>query len=81
MSVYADIKQEIANECGIPAATIDNKTKFMENPAFSYFNCIDVLYTLEHKYKINLPESDYSKCRTVGTLARCIVKKIKANAK
>ena len=81
MSVYADIKKEIANECGIPASAINNKTKFMANPAFSYFNCVDVLYALEHTYGIKLPESDYNKCQTVGSLARCIVEKVKRRTK
>lgn len=74
-----EIRKVIAQECG--ARHITNSTKFMNNKDFSYFECVGALYTLQHKFDVKLPESDYDKYKTVGSLTRCIIKQIRNNAK
>ena len=75
------IKTVIAKECGIPRELITNKTRFMSNTDFSYFECMGALYTLQHKFHVYLPESDYYKYSTVGSLTRCIINQLKSRAK
>lgn len=65
-----EIKKVIAKECGIALAAVHNKTLFMSDQNISYFDCVGVLYTLQHKFHVCLPESSYVKYRTVGDLIR-----------
>ncbi len=73
------IKKVIAAECGLPYVT--NKTAFMEKQTLSYFDCMAALYTLQHKFDVSLPESDFSKYATVGALTRCVLTQIKQHNK
>lgn len=75
--ISRQIKSIIATECGINAKTVTNKTEFMSSRGFSYFDCVDVLYTLQHKFHVSLPESDFAKYNTVGGLTRNIVRQLK----
>ncbi len=78
--VFQRVKTVIAKECGVPSNLINSKTQFMSNTNFSYFECVGALYTLQHKFKVKLPESDYDKYKTVGSLTRCIIKQLKDNS-
>ena len=80
-NISQQIKSVIAAECGIKKKNLNNKTGFMSNKSISYFNCIDVLYTLEHKFHVSLPESDFVKYDTVGGLTQSIVKQLKVRSK
>ena len=65
-----EIKKVIAQECGMTPDAVQNKTRFMSDQNISYFDCVDVLYVLQHKFHVRLPESSYIKYRTVGDLIR-----------
>ena len=80
-NISQQIKSVIAAECGIKKKKLNNKTGFMSNKSISYFNVIDVLYTLEHKFHVYLPESDLVKYDTVGSLTQSIVNQLKARSK
>ena len=67
----------IAQECGVKPKSITGKTLFMSNPNFSYFDVVAALYTLQHKLHVSLPESDYGKYATVGSLTRNIIGQLK----
>ena len=75
------IKMIIAKEFGLKPKSVTNQTQFMSNPNFSYFCCLDALYTLQHKFRVELPESDYDQYKTVGSLTRCIVNQLKSRSK
>jgi len=75
--ISRQVKSIIATECGINAKNVTNKTEFMSSRGLSYFDCVDVLYTLQHKFHVSLPESDFAKYNTVGGLTRNIVRQLK----
>ena len=75
------IKNLIAKECGLKRKLVNNKTPFMANAKLSYFDCVDVIYDLEHKYNVKLPESDFVKYDTVGGLVNSIVAEVKKRSK
>ncbi len=77
MSVYTEVKYNIATECDIPFNGIRSGTPFMDNRDLSFFDCVNVLSDLEHRFDVKLPESDYAKYGTVGRLTRRIVKELK----
>ncbi len=71
-NVSQSVKKIIAKECGLSSKLITNEMPFMANRELSYFDCIDVIYDLEHKYKVRLPESDFVKYDTVGALVKIV---------
>ena len=71
------VKKVIAQECGLSCKDITNKTLFLPNNKFTYFDCMGALYTLQHEFHIELPEAEYKKYKTVGSLVRCIIKRVK----
>ena len=71
------IKAIIAKECGMTLKSVTNDTQFMAGQKLSYFDCMNALYSLQHKFHVELPESDYEKYKTVGNLTRSIVRKIR----
>lgn len=79
--ISRQIKSIIATECGINAKTVTNKTEFMSSRGLSYFDCVDVLYTLEHKLHVKLPESSYYKYTTVDGVVKDIVRQLKIHSK
>ena len=80
-AVSRQVKSVIATECGVKVKTITNKTEFMSSKGFQYFDCMGVLFTLQHKFNVSLPESDFGKYNTVGGLTRNIVRQLKAHSK
>lgn len=80
-NISQKIKKIIATECGIQVKDINNNTGFMSNSNLSYFDCVDTLYTLEHKFHVRLPESDYGKYNTVGNLKNKIIAQLKKRTK
>ncbi len=71
----------IARECGIRRKNINTRTAFISNPSISYFECMGALYTLQHKFGVNLPESDFDKYATVGELTKSIIFQLKKHSK
>lgn len=71
-NVSQQVYRVIAQECGVKPKTITAGTLFMSNPKFSYFDVVGTLYTLQKKFDVKLPESDYDKYETVGGLTRYI---------
>ena len=53
----------------------------MDKSDITYFECVDALYTLEHKLHVKLPESNYHKYATVGGLVRDIFRQLKKRSK
>ena len=51
--VSRQVKNIIATECGINARSVTNKTEFMSSKGLPYFDCVDVLYTLQHKFHVS----------------------------
>ena len=43
--------------------------------------CVDALYTLEHRLHVKLPESSYYKYTTVGGVVKDIVRQLKVRSK
>ena len=80
-NVSQQIRVVIAHECGLKQKSVTSQTLFMANPSFSYFDCVSALFTLQHKLGVSLPESDYAKYNTVGSLTRCIIKQLKDKSK
>ena len=70
------VREIIAKECCVKELepVITNKTQFMSGQRLQYFDCINALFTLQHKFHVVLPESDYRKFKTVGDLIRNIKK-------
>ena len=79
--ISRQVKSIIATECGIEVKSVNNKTNFMNKSNISYFECVDALYTLEHKLHVKLPESSYYKYTTVGGVAKDIVRQLKIHSK
>ena len=75
------IRNLIAKDCGLKRKIVTNKMPFMANDKLSYFDCVDVIYDLEHKFKVKLPESDFIKYDTVGGLIKSIVTEMKQRKK
>lgn len=73
-NVSKQVKSIIAKECGVKRKFINNNTLFMSGQSFSYFDCMSVLFSLQHKFHVQLPESDYYKYKTVGHLIKTIIK-------
>ena len=67
-----EIKRIIAQESNLALSSVNNKTAFMAAQNISYFDCMDILYVLQHRFNVSLPESNYIKYRTVGDLIRDI---------
>ena len=80
-NISQQIKSVIAAECGMKKKNLNNKTGFMADKSLSFFNCMDVLYTLEHKFHVSLPEADFYKYNTVGDLTKNIVKQLKVRSR
>lgn len=80
-NISQQITSVIAHECGMKVATITNKTNFISGQEIPYFDCMAVLYTLQHKFGITLPESDFTKFTTVGRLKNYITKQLKQQTK
>ena len=80
-SIQRQIKNIIATECGIKVKSVTNKTKFMSSKGLPYFDCMGILYTLQHKFNVSLPESDFAKYDTVGGLTKNIVRQLKSRYK
>ena len=68
----------IARECG---QNIKLGTPFVDNKDITYWDMVGALYTLQHVFKVKLPESDYVNYKTVGNLTNCIVAKVKSKQK
>ena len=79
--ISRQVKSIIATECGIEVKSVNNKTNFMNKSNISYFECVDALYTLEHKLHVKLPESSYYKYTTVGGVVKDIVRQLKVRSK
>jgi len=75
------IKSVIAKDCGFKAKKVTNEMPFMANRNLSYFVCMDVIYDLEHKFNVKLPESDFAKYNTVGDLINSVVSELKTRSK
>lgn len=75
--VYKQIKEVVAAECDVPVKDVTIKTPFMGIKGPSYFECMGILYTLEHTFHVSLPEADFYKYKTVGDLTNCIVRQLK----
>ena len=75
------VKSVVARECGMGIKSINNNTSFMANQNISYFDCMCAMFTLQHKFHVSLPESDYDKYKTVGCLIKNITKQLKENQK
>ena len=75
------IRKIIAEEFGLERKKVNDETPFMANHEKSYFDCVDVIYDLEHKYNVKLPESDFVKYDTVGGLVNSIVAEVKKRSK
>jgi len=75
--ILRQVKSVIAKECGIKAKSVTNKTGFMSSDGLPYFDCMVVLYTLQHRFNVSLPESDFSKYNTVGGLTKNIIRQLK----
>lgn len=75
------IRTIIAKECGVKRRFITNKTNFMASQTLKYFDCMNAMYTLQHKFHVNLPESNYAKYTTVGDLIRDVNRQLKAHSK
>ena len=71
-SVFATIRNIISTETGTPINKIASKTPFMSNGNITFFDCIGVLFLLQHIFKVELPESEYAQYKTVRDLARII---------
>lgn len=67
------IRSIIAKECGIKVKSVTNSTQFMAGQKLSYFDCMNALYLLQHKFHVELPESDYAEYKTVGNLIKQIL--------
>lgn len=74
--VFRAVKRVVAAECGLKINNISNHTRFMTNPGQDYFDCLGVLYTLQHKFGVVLPESKYDMYTTVGGLTKDIVNQL-----
>jgi acyl carrier protein len=74
--VFKIIQITIANETGIKPERITKKTNFMSRHGLPYFDCINVLFTLQQELHIILPESNYCNYPTVGSLKRQIIKQL-----
>ncbi len=79
--ISRQVKSIIATECGIEVKSVNNKMHFMSKSNISYFECVDALYTLEHKLHVKLPESSYYKYTTVGGVVKDIVRQLKIHSK
>ena len=76
-NISKQVKKIVAQECGLDVCAITNKTLFMAYSGIPYFNCMDVLFTIEHTFHgVHLPESDFIKYKTVGDLTKCVVKQL-----
>lgn len=76
-NVSQKIRKVIAQECGL--TNVSNETKFMTRQGPDYFDCIGVLYTLQHMLHVQLPESKYQKYETVGGLTKDIIHQMRTN--
>lgn len=79
--VQRQIKSIIANECGVQAKSVTAKTEFMSGQGISYGACMGVLFELQHKFHVSLPESDFGKYNTVGGLTKNIIRQLKTKSK
>ena len=76
--ISRQVKSIIATECGIKVKSVTSKTEFMSSNGLPYFDCMGALYTLQHKFNVSLPESDFGKYNTVGGLTKNIVRQLKS---
>lgn len=67
------IRSIIAKECGVKVKSVTNNTQFMSGQGLGYFDCMNALYSLQHKFHVELPESDYEEYKTVGSLIKKIL--------
>ena len=74
--VFKTIQITIANETGIKPERITKKTNFMSRHGLPYFDCINVLFTLQHQLHVELPETDYCRYATVGGLQKRICQQL-----
>lgn len=72
-----EIKKIIAQECDIDITSVHNKTYFMSGQNISYFDSVDVLYILQKTFNVRLPESSYTKYRTVGDLIKDVNRQVR----
>lgn len=72
-----EIKKIIAQECDMHITSVHDETGFMSGQNISYFDSVDVLYVLQKKYNVRLPESSYVKYRTVGDLINDVNRQIR----
>lgn len=75
------IRRIIAQECGMTQQTVNPGTPFVDNKDITYWDMVGALYTLQHVFKVKLPESDYVNYKTVGNLTNCIVAQVKSKQK
>ena len=80
-NVSQSVKKIIAKDCGFEAKKVTNEMPFMANRNLSYFVCMDVIYDLEHKFNVKLPESDFAKYNTVDDLINSVVSELKTRSK
>ena len=76
-----EIRKIVAQESGIAFDSVHDTTRFMSAQRISYFDCLGILYVLQHRFNVSLPESSYAKYRTVGDLIDAVNRQSRKQAR
>lgn len=78
-NVSQTVRRVVAKECGLKFKTVSSKTQFMTQSGPAYFDCMGAMFTLQHVFRVDLPESKYQEYETVGDLTKDIIRQLKRN--
>jgi len=73
------VKSVIAQTSKTEYTSINNNTPFMAKNGFPFWICSDILFELQHRFHIVLPEANYCKYDTVGGLIKDVKNQQKSN--
>lgn len=76
-----EIRKIVAQESGIAFDSVHDTTPFMSAQRIPYFDCIAILFDVQHRFKVSLSESSYIKYRTVGDLINAVNRQSRKQAR
>ncbi len=74
--IFEKVKELLAKQFRIDANTITEETSILEDIGADSLDIVEMLMTLEEKFKISVPDEDVVKLKTVGEVVKYIESKI-----
>ncbi len=70
--LFTNLKKFLKEECDIREQDISLQTNIRSDLDLSSFDLINLLFTIEEKYKVVVPEEKYLEINTIGDLVEYI---------